>query len=200
MKASASFLKTKTIMKEKSFIDKHPNITSVVSVIVWFLTLAFLSVMTGCKPQQHIVEIVKTDTLHVYHTDTLKVVHNDTIYSVKVETKHDSIIIKEKEKIYLDSDGNVLHSEKEKEKESWHNSDTNSSLIQHTVDSIMQAKMDSIYNASHTDKPVIVEVEKPITWYQKVWNWIVGKFAWVGLAFVAVLLGYILVKYVKKKV
>ena len=59
--------------------------------------------------------------------------------------------------------------------------------------------MDSIYNASHDDKPVIVEVEKEVAWYQKVWNWIVNKFAWMGLAFVAILLGYILVSYVKKK-
>lgn len=187
-------------MNKTSFIDKHPNITSVVSVIIWFATIALLAVFTGCKPQQHIVEIVKTDTLHVYHTDTLKVVHNDTIYSVKVETKHDSIIIKEKEKIYLDSDGNVLHSEKEKEKESWHNSDTNSSLIQHTVDSILQVKMDSIYNASHTDKPVIVEVEKSSPLYKKVWNWIVGKFAWIGLGVVVLAVLYFVWKRLKPKI
>ena len=120
------------------FFDEHPTLASALGVILFLASIAVLSLLAGCKPQQHIVEIVKTDTLHVYHTDTLKVVHNDTVYSVKVETKHDSIIIKEKEKIYLDSDGNVLHSEKEKEKESWHNSDTNSQLIRHTVDSLVQ--------------------------------------------------------------
>lgn len=179
-----------------NFIDKHPNITSVVSVIIWFAIIALLAVFTGCKSQQHIVEIVKTDTLHVYHTDTLKVVHNDTVYSVKVETKHDSIIIKEK--YYLDADGNVTHSEKEKE--SYHNNEKDSQFIQHTVDSLVQAKVDSIYNSKYNEKPVIVEVEKPTPWYTKVWNWIVNKFAWAGLVFVAVLLRYILVKYVKKKV
>ena len=182
------------------FFEEHPNLASALGVIIFFATIALLSVLTaGCKTQQHIVEIVKTDTLHVYHTDTMKVVHNDTIFAIKVETKHDSIIIKEKEKIYLDSDGNVLHSEKEKEKESWHNSDTNSSLIQHTVDSILQAKMDSIYNASHTDKPVIVEVEKSSPWYKKVWNWIVGKFAWIGLGVVVLAVLYFVWKRLKPK-
>jgi hypothetical protein len=143
-------------MKEKSLMGRHPNLTSVVSVIIWFATLALLSVMTGCKGSRHIVEIVKTDTLHVYHTDTVKVLHNDTVYSIKVETKHDSVIIKEK--YYLDAEGNVMHSEKEKE--SFRESDTNSQLIRHTVDSLVQAKVDSIYQSKHEDKPVIVEVEK----------------------------------------
>ena len=183
----------------EKFINKHQNLTSVVSVIIWFATIALLSIFTGCKPQQHIVEIVKTDTLHVYHTDTMKIVHNDTVYSVTVETKHDSIIIKEKEKIYLDADGNVLHSEKEKEKESWHNSDSNSQFIQHTVDSLLQVKMDSIYQSKHEDKPVIVEVEKPIPWYQKCWNWIVSKFAWIGFFCIGSIVAAIIYQHIKKR-
>lgn len=180
----------------KSFIERHPDLVSVGSVVVWFAVIALLAICTSCKPQQHIVKVIKTDTLHVYHTDTMKVVHNDTIYSVKVETKHDSIIIKEK--YYLDAEGNVTHSEKEKE--AFHNFVKDAQFIQHTVDSLVQAKVDSIYQSKHEDKPVIVEVEKPTPWYTKVWNWIVGKFAWEGLVFVSVLLGYILVRYVKKKV
>ena len=178
------------------FFEDHPNIASALGVIIFFATIALLSVLTaGCKPQQHIVEIVKTDTLHVYHTDTMKVVHNDTIYSFKVETKHDSIIIKEK--YYLDADGNVTHSEKEKE--SYHNNEKDSQLIQHTVDSLVQAKVDSIYNASHEDKPVIVEVEKEVTWYQKVWNWIVNKFAWVGLGVIILVVIYVVFHFIKPK-
>ena len=182
------------------FFEEHPTLASTLGVILFLASIAVLSLLAGCKPQQHVVEIVKTDTLHVYHTDTLKVVHNDTVYSVQTQVVHDSIVKETIIKEVVNELGEVIHSEKETNNEVWHNSDTNSSLIQHTVDSILQAKMDSIYNASHTDKPVIIEVEKEVAWYQKVWNWIVNKFAWVGLAFVAVLLGYILVKYVKKKV
>lgn len=183
-------------MKEKSFIDKHPNITSVVSVIIWFAVIALLSIVVGCKPQQHIVEIVKTDTLHVYHTDTLKVVHNDTIYSVKVETKHDSIIIKEK--YYLDAEGNVTHSEKEKE--AFHNFVKDAQFIQHTVDSLVQAKVDSIYQSKYNEKPVVVEVKKEIPWYQKTWNWIIGKLAWIGLFFIGVTIAPIIYQRIKKRI
>lgn len=171
---------------DKKLSEKHSGTLSAIIVCAFFLVLLLLA--SSCKSSNHVVTVVTTDTLHIYHTDTLKVVHNDTVYSVKVETKHDSIIIKEKEKIYLDSDGNVLHSEKEKEKESWHNSDTNSSLIQHTVDSILQVKMDSIYQSKHEEEPVIVEVEKEMPWYKKAWNWIVNKFAYIGFTILIFLL------------
>lgn len=180
-------------MKNRNFIEKHPNITSVVSVIIWFATIALLSIVVGCKPQQHIVEIVRTDTLHVYHTDTLKVVHNDTVYSVKVETKHDSIIIKEK--YYLDAEGNVTHSEKEKE--SYHNNERDAQFIQHTVDSLVQAKVDSIYQSKYNEKPVVVE--KPAPWYKKVWNWIVNKFAWIGLIFIILVNVAIIYRRIRNK-
>ena len=160
---------------KQSFIDRHPNVTSIVSVIIWFATIALLSIFTGCKSQQHIVEIVKTDTLHVYHTDTMKIVHNDTVYSVKVETKHDSIIIKEK--YYLDADGNVTLTEKEKE--SYHNNEKDSQFIQHTVDSLVQAKVDSIYQSKHEDKPVLVEKQK--TWWEKFVDGVKSHFAWIGI-------------------
>ena len=179
------------------FFEEHPNLASALGVIIFFATIALLSVLTaGCKPQQHIVEIVKTDTLHVYHTDTMKVVHNDTVYSVKVETKHDSIIIKEK--YYLDDEGNVTHSEKEKE--TFHNFVKDAQFIQHTVDSLVQAKVDSIYNAKYNEKPVVVEVEKPTAWYTKVWNWIVAKFAWIGLAVVILVVLYFVWKRLKPKI
>ena len=179
------------------FFEEHPNLASALGVIIFFATIALLSVLTaGCKPQQHIVEIVKTDTLHVYHTDTMKVVHNDTIYSFKVETKHDSIIIKEK--YYLDADGNVTLTEKEKEL--YRESDTNSQLIRHTVDSLVQAKVDSIYESKYNEKPVVVEVEKPTAWYTKVWNWIVGKFAWIGLGVVVLAVLYFVWKRLKPKI
>lgn len=180
-------------------IDKHPNLTSVVSVILWFATLAFLAVMTGCKSTK-LVEIVKADTLHVYHTDTMKVVHNDTIFSIKVETKHDSIIREVIIKEVVNENGDVIHTEKETNNEVWHNSETNSQLIQHTVDSILQVKLDSINHSSHEDNPVIVEVEKPTTWYKKVWNWIVGKFAWIGLGVVVLAVLYFVWKRIKPKI
>lgn len=179
----------------KSFIERHPDLVSIGSVVVWFAVIALLAICTSCKPQQHIVEVIKTDTLHVYHTDTLKVVHNDTIYSVKVETKHDSIIIKEK--YYLDAEGNVTHSEKEKE--AFHNFVKDAQFIQHTVDSILQAKIDSINHSSHEQEPVIIEVEKPTPWYTKIWNWIISKFAWIGLGVVIVVVIYVVIRVIKPK-
>lgn len=183
-------------MQKKHFIDKHPNATSVISVLVWFAFIALLALCTSCKGTQKVVEIVKTDTLHVYHTDTLKFVHNDTIYSVKVETKHDSIIIKEK--YYLDAEGNVTHSEKEKE--AFHNFVKDAQFIQHTVDSLVQAKVDSIYQSKYNEKPVIVEVKKPIPWYKQVWKWIIGKFAWIGLVVVILAVLYFVWKRLKPKI
>jgi hypothetical protein len=180
-------------MEEKSFIDRYPNLCSVMGVVVWFAAIFLMSLLCGCRSARY-VEIVKTDTLHVYHTDTLKVVHNDTIYSVKVETKHVSIIIKEK--YYLDADGNVTLTEKEKE--SYRESDTNSQLIRHTIDSLARVWMDSVYQARYEDKPVIVEVEKPVPWYQKVWDWVVSKFAWIGMLAVIVLLAYFFVPKILK--
>ena len=123
---------------------------------------------------QNYVEIVKWDTLHVYHTDTMKIIHNDTVYSVKVETKHDSIIIKEK--YYLDADGNVTLTEKEKE--SYHNNEKDSQFIQHTVDSLVRAKVDSIYQSKHEDKPVLVEKQK--TWWENFTDAVRNDFAWIG--------------------
>ena len=161
-------------------IDKHQNLTSVVSVIIWFVTLAFLAVMTGCKSTK-LVEIVKTDTLHVYHTDTMKIVHNDTVYSIVTQVVHDSIVREVIIKEVVNENGDIIHTEKETNSEVFHNSDTNSQFIQHTVDSLVQAKVDSIYASKHEDKPVVVEVEKKVPWYQKCWNWIVAKFAWIGL-------------------
>ena len=163
---------------KQSFIDKHPNVTSIVSVIVWFVVIALMAFFTSCKGTQNYVEIVKTDTLHVYHTDTLKVVHNDTIYSVITQTVHDSIVRETIVKEVVNELGEIIHTEKETNNSVFHNSDTNSSLIQHTVDSILQAKMDSIYNASHKDKPVVVERQK--SWWEKFTDAVRNHFAWIG--------------------
>ena len=166
------------VNNNKSFIDRHPNVTTVCSVIVWVITLAIMWAFTSCKGSQNVVEIHTSDTIHVWHTDTMKIVHNDTVYSVKVETKHDSIIIKEK--YYLDADGNVTLTEKEKE--SYHNNEKDSQFIQHTVDSLLQAKMDSIYNSSHEDKPVVVEKQK--SWWEKFTDWVKRPFLFIGIAVV----------------
>jgi PBP1b-binding outer membrane lipoprotein LpoB len=180
-------------MEKKSFIDKHPNVTSIVSAIVWFVVIALMAFFTSCKGTQNYVEIVKTDTLHVYHTDTLKVVHNDTVYSVITQTVHDSIVRETIVKEVVNELGEIIHTEKETNNEHWHNSDTNQQLIQHKVDSILQAKMDSINQSQYVEKPVIVEVEKSAPWYSKVWNWIVSKFAWVGLGVLIIALLYYLI-------
>lgn len=164
------------------FFEEHPTLASALGVILFLASIAVLSLLAGCKPQQHIVEIVKTDTLHVYHTDTLKVVHNDTIFSTITTVQHDSVMLKQKEIYYINAaTGEILHSEKEKEKESYHNNEKDSQLIRHTVDSLVQAKVDSIYQSKHEDKPVIVEVEKEIPWYQKTWQWIKDRLAYLGI-------------------
>ena len=180
-------------------MDRHPNLTSVVSVILWFLTLAFLSVMTGCRSQHHIVEIVKTDTLHVYHTDTVKVVHNDTIFSSSTTVQHDSVMLKEKETYYINAaTGEVIRSEKEREKESYHNNEKDSQSVRHTVDSLVKVFVDSVYQARYNEKPVIIEVEEPVPWYKKAWNWM-WKFALTWL--IALVLVYFipcLLKWIDK--
>lgn len=183
------------------FFEEHPTLASALGVILFLVSIAVLSLLAGCKPQQHIVEIVKTDTLHVYHTDTLKVVHNDTIFSTITTVQHDSVMLKQKEIYYINAaTGEILHSEKEKEKESYHNNEKDSQLIQHTVDSLVQAKVDSIYNSKYNEKPVIVEVKKEIPWYQKCWNWIIGKLAWIGLFFIGVTIASITYQRIKKRI
>lgn len=137
---------------------------------------------TGCHSQQHVVEIVKTDTLHTFHHDTIMIFHRDTIFSTTTTVQHDSVMLKEKETYYIDAaTGEVLHSEKEKEKESYHNSAKETQFIQHTIDSLVQAKVDSIYASKHEEKPVIVEVQKELPWYQKIWHWIQGKLAYLAI-------------------
>lgn len=147
-----------------------------------FLILSF-PFLTGCHSQQHVVEIVKTDTLHTFHHDTMMIFHRDTIFSTTTTVQHDSVMLKEKETYYIDAaTGEVLHSEKEKEKESYHNSAKETQFIQHTIDSLVQEKVDSIYASKHEEKPVIVEVEKELPWYQKIWHWIQGKLAYLAIA------------------
>ena len=202
MKASADFFK-RIIMKKNTFTENHTAATSAIAVVIWFVTLFLLSVMTSCKSgNPNIVEIVKTDTLHVYHTDTLRVVHNDTIYSVKVQTVHDSIIKTTIITKVVNEEGEVVHSEKETNSETFHNSDTNSRLIQHTVDSIVKAKMDSINHASYNEKPVVVEVETPTPWYKKAWQNIKDNFAVIGLcaliAFLWGIFGDAIVKWIHR--
>ena len=168
-----------------------------VKVAVIFLVAICMVSCRATKPTY--VEIIKTDTLRVYHTDTLRLVHNDTIREYITKTIHDSIIRQTIVTNIIDQNGNVVHSEKETTTDNYHNADTQSQFIQHTVDSILQAKLDSISHSSHEDTPVIVEVEKPTPWYTKVWNWIVGKFAWIGLGVIILAVIYVVIRVIKPK-
>lgn len=151
--------------------------------LLYLFLISSFPFLTGCHSQQHVVEIVKTDTLHTFHHDTMMIFHRDTIFSTTTTVQHDSVMLKEKETYYIDAaTGEVLHSEKEKEKESYHNSAKETQLIQHTIDSLVQAKVDSIYASKHEEKPVIVEVKKELPWYQKIWHWIQGKLAYIAIA------------------
>lgn len=151
--------------------------------LLYLFLISSFPFLTGCHSQQHVVEIVKTDTLHTFHHDTMMIFHRDTIFSTTTTVQHDSVMLKEKETYYIDAaTGEVLHSEKEKEKESYHNSAKETQFIQHTIDSLVQEKVDSIYASKHEEKPVIVEVEKELPWYQKIWHWIQGKLAYIAIA------------------
>ena len=151
--------------------------------LLYLFLISSFPFLTGCHSQQHVVEIVKTDTLHAFHHDTMMIFHRDTIFSTTTTVQHDSVMLKEKETYYIDAaTGEVLHSEKEKEKESYHNSAKETQFIQHTIDSLVQAKVDSIYASKHEEKPVIVEVKKELPWYQKIWHWIQGKLAYLAIA------------------
>lgn len=151
--------------------------------LLYLSLISSFPLFTGCHSQQHVVEIVKTDTLHTFHHDTMMIFHRDTIFSTTTTVQHDSVMLKEKETYYIDAaTGEVLHSEKEKEKESYHNSAKETQFIQHTIDSLVQEKVDSIYASKHEEKPVIVEVEKELPWYQKIWHWIQGKLAYLAIA------------------
>lgn len=171
---------------DKNLSEKHSGSLSAIIVCVFFLVLLLLA--SSCKSSNHVVTVVTTDTLHIYHTDTLKVVHNDTIREVITKVVHDSIIKGTIIKEVVNELGEVIRSEKETNNEVWHNSDTNSSLSQHTVDSLVQCFVDSIYKARYNEEPVIVEVEKEMPWYKKAWNWIVNKFAYIGFTFLVFLL------------
>lgn len=166
----------------KSFIDRHPNVTSIVSVIVWFVVIALMWVFTSCKGSQNYVEIVKWDTLHVYHTDTIHDVHNDTIREKVVVTVHDSIIKQTIITNVVNEQGDVVHTEKETNNEVWHNADTNTSFIQHTVDSLLQAKMDSIYHSVDNNEMVVVEKQK--SWWEKFTDWVKRPFLFIGIVVV----------------
>ncbi len=155
--------------------------------LLYLFLISSFPFFTGCHSQQHVVEIVKTDTLHTFHHDTMMIFHRDTIFSTTTTVQHDSVMLKEKETYYIDAaTGEVLHSEKEKEKESYHNSANENQFYQHTVDSLVQVWLDSVYQARYNEKPVIVEVEKELPWYQKIWHWIQGKLA--DLAIVAIII------------
>ena len=186
---------------KQSFIDRlaenHPRTTT---IVVWLLFFVVLVLCTNCKGSQpNIVTIIKTDTLHVYHKDTLIDIHIDTIHSIVKQEVRDSIIKQIIIREVVNEAGEVIHSEKETNNEVFHHSDTNSQLIQHTVDSILRAKLDSINHSQYEEKPVVVEVEKKEPWYAKVWNWIVGKFAWAGLIVIVGVILYFVVKHFKPK-
>ena len=162
--------------------------------------LLFIAILCGCKSSHtNIATIKETDTLHVYHTDTIREIHADTI-SIIVETVvHDSIVVTRKETYFISSEkGDTIRLEKETDKESWHSNDTNSQFIRHTRDSILHAKMDSAYNASHHEIPVVVEVQKHTPWYKKAWSDIARNLAGIGVAVMLALAIYRLGVRVKK--
>ena len=181
----------------KTYTDRHPAISSVLGVVLWFLTILVLSCLTSCKSTKPVSEVIVThDTLYVYHNDTVHTSHTDTIRQFVTKVVHDSIIKEIKVTKIIDQDGNVIHSEKETNNETWHNAVEQSQHIQHTVDSILHAKMDSIYQAGHSDHETVVE--KQPQWYDKVWQWIKDRFASLGVLFLLIILAILLRDKLKK--
>lgn len=161
-----------------------------VKVAVIFLVAICMVSCRTTKPTY--VEIIKTDTLRVYHTDTLRLVHNDTIREYITKTIHDSIIRQTIVTNIIDQNGNVVHSEKETTTDNYHNADTQSQFIQHTVDSLLHSKLDSIYQANHDDSTVILEKETP--WYKKLWSKTQGLLATLGIISLVFLILWIIRK------
>ena len=159
-----------------NFFDRHPNLTSVLATIAFFGFIILCVLFGSCKPTE--LEIVKTDTLHVYHTDTVHSSHTDTIRLTVTQIIHDSIIKQTIITNVVNEAGEVVHSEKETNNEVWHNSDTNSQLIQHTVDSLLKVKMDSLYQSSHDNETTVIEKEEP--WYKKLGG-ILKTILWIVL-------------------
>ena len=181
----------------KTFTDRHPALSSVLGVIVWFLIILVLSCLTSCKSTKPVSEVIVThDTLYVYHNDTIHTSHTDTIRQFVTKVVHDSIIKEIKVTKIVDQDGNVIHSEKETNNETWHNAVEQSQHIQHTVDSILHAKMDSIYQAGHSDHETVVE--KQPQWYDKCWQWIKDRFAYIGFIALLLLVAKIFGKQIRK--
>lgn len=181
----------------KDFADRHPALPPTLLVIAWFLTILVLSCLTSCKSTKPVSEVIVThDTLYVYHTDTVYTSHTDTIKQNVIKVVHDSIIREVIVTKVVDQDGNVIHSEKETNNEVFHNAVEQSQLIQHTVDSILHAKMDSIYHSIDNNEKVVVE--KQAQWYEKVLQWAKDRFASLGVLFLLIVLAILLRDKLKK--
>ena len=156
---------------------------------VLIMSLFFAS-CSASKPS--LVEIVKTDTVHIYHTDTLHSVHNDTIRETVVRTLRDSVIKTITIKEVVNEQGDVIHSEKETTTDSFHDAETQSQIIQHTVDSLLQVKMDSLYHFIDVNKMVVIEKTEP--WYKRIWQRITDNFTAIGFAAVLIFILWLINK------
>ena len=148
--------------------------------IVFIFVLATL-LLGSCSPAKNVVSEVRTDTLHVYHTDTIYRVANDTTIREVIKVVHDSIIFKTIVREVIDKEtGEIISKDSETNKEVYSTSDTNSALIRHTVDSLLKARIDSVYSISEGDKQIVVEVDKR-TWWDKIRNAVQAPFTLIGL-------------------
>ena len=153
-------------MNKTSFIDKHPNLTSVVGVIVWFAVIALMAVFTGCKPTERIVEVVKTDTLVVNQ------IQRDSVYVEK--ELHDSVFIHQK------GDTVMIEKFRTEYRDRWRD--------RYIHDSIYIAKHDTI------TQTVVKEVAKKENFFTKLWRKIQVPFTIVGVVAVVMMILWLVMK------
>lgn len=138
-----------------------------------FLLLSMLAVvLAGCKTNERIVEVVRTDTLIV------KDVQRDSVYIEK--EKHDSVYIHQK--------GDTVLIEK------WHTEWRDRWRDREKHDTLYIAKHDTI--SQTITKTDVKEVDKPLSWWKRV-RMTLGDILLIVVGFALLLWG---VKFYLKKV
>lgn len=157
------------------------------SLVMWFLLVFFAGIVLiglgSCKSVQYIpMEKIKHDSIYISKTDTLKVTH-----TIK---EKEYVTVKDSSSVVLDEQGKVL------KQEIWHNK----TIIRQMSDSLeyYKAKCDSLYAEKQKTIEVPVEIEKPLTTWQKRYISL-GKVS-LGV-YVGLLIAFIawIVYYIKRK-
>lgn len=137
------------------------NIALIILATLLAMLLAALSV--SCRTVKERVVEQHWDTLLVVHTDTFRVVRIDTVKDEVVRVMHDSVVVRVKERITVNEQGDTLAREKETLREGWHLLHQERDRIQHTVDSLLRTKIDSVKQSVQHEAETEVTQEKKRT-------------------------------------